>query len=71
MTNPSTNDVIHRGIGRSMTQTYPIDAKRIYASGTSNGGHMSFRLAIEAEYIRRDCSDCGFVAEKLQVFVTT
>lgn len=49
MTNPSTNDVgFIVELAEAMTQTYPIDAKRIYASGTSNGGHMSFRLAIEA-----------------------
>ena len=49
MTNPSTDDVgFIVELAEAMTQTYPIDAKRIYASGTSNGGHMSFRLAIEA-----------------------
>ena len=49
MTNPSTDDVgFIVDLAEAMTQTYPIDAKRIYASGTSNGGHMSFRLAIEA-----------------------
>ena len=49
MTNPSTDDVgFIVELAEAMTHTYPIDAKRIYASGTSNGGHMSFRLAIEA-----------------------
>ena len=27
---------------------YAIDAKRVYAFGYSNGGHMAFRLAMEA-----------------------
>lgn len=48
-TNPSTNDVgFIVELAEAMARTYPIDAKRMYASGTSNGGHMSFRLAIEA-----------------------
>ena len=48
-TNPSTDDVgFILALADAMTRTYPIDAKRMYASGTSNGGHMSFRLAIEA-----------------------
>ena len=48
-TNPSTDDVgFISELAEAMTTTYPIDAKRMYVSGTSNGGHMSFRLAIEA-----------------------
>jgi len=48
-TNPSTDDVgFILALADAMTRTYPIDAERMYASGTSNGGHMSFRLAIEA-----------------------
>ena len=48
-TNPSTDDVgFILALADAMTRTYSIDAKRMYASGTSNGGHMSFRLAIEA-----------------------
>ena len=48
-TNPSTNDVEFLvGLAEAMTDTYPIDEKRIFSTGTSNGGHMSFRLAIEA-----------------------
>lgn len=47
--NPSTDDVgFIVELAEAMANTYPIDEKRFYASGTSNGGHMSFRLAIEA-----------------------
>ena len=48
-TNPSTDDVgfIVALVG-AMASTYPIDESRVYVSGTSNGAHMSFRLAIEA-----------------------
>jgi poly(3-hydroxybutyrate) depolymerase len=34
-------------IARAMVEQ-AIDAKRVYAFGYSNGGHMTFRLAIEA-----------------------
>lgn len=30
-----------------LSHLYPIDTNRIYASGSSNGGHMAIRLAIE------------------------
>ncbi len=47
-TNPSVNDVdfIDSLIGH-FSSLFNIDASRIYASGTSNGGHMSLRLALE------------------------
>ena len=48
-TNPSTDDVgLIVKLATAMAETYPIDENRMYASGTSNGGHMSLRLAIEA-----------------------
>lgn len=47
-TTPSTDDV---GFIAAMIQqfrsSFSIDANRIYASGTSNGGFMSLRLALE------------------------
>lgn len=47
-TNPKTDDV---GFINSLIQhflnEFNIDTNRIYASGTSNGGHMSLRLALE------------------------
>ena len=49
VTNPSTDDVgFLVGLSEAMADVYPIDENRVYASGTSNGGHMSLRLAIEA-----------------------
>jgi polyhydroxybutyrate depolymerase len=47
-TNPTVNDVafIEALIDR-FSSDYNIDADRIYATGTSNGGHMSLRLALE------------------------
>ena len=30
-----------------VSQTYPIDARRVYVTGFSNGGQMAYRLAIE------------------------
>ena len=49
VTNPSTDDVgFLVGLSEAMADVYPIDENRFYASGTSNGGHMSLRLAIEA-----------------------
>ena len=48
-TNPATDDVgFIVELAAAMADIYPIDENRIYVSGTSNGGHMSFRLAIEA-----------------------
>ncbi|MCF6270585.1 MAG: hypothetical protein L3J41_12800 [Melioribacteraceae bacterium] len=47
-TNPSVDDV---GFIDSLidyfSNLYNIDANQIYATGTSNGGHMSLRLALE------------------------
>lgn len=47
-TNPSVDDVgfIDSLIGH-FSNIYNIDSNRIYATGTSNGGHMSLRLALE------------------------
>lgn len=47
-TNPSVDDVgfIESLIGY-FTSVFNIDTNRIYASGTSNGGHMSLRLALQ------------------------
>lgn len=37
-----------RALVKRLQQQYPIDPKRIYATGISNGGMMSYRLACEA-----------------------
>lgn len=47
--NPTTNDVkFLNNLIDTVSQKYPIDQDRIYAHGTSNGGHMTFRLAQES-----------------------
>ncbi len=48
-TNPDTDDVkfINALVDR-VSIKYPIDKNRIYAHGTSNGGNMVFRLALES-----------------------
>ena len=47
-TNPATDDVRFIVELAAAMADLLIDENRIYVSGTSNGGHMSFRLAIEA-----------------------
>jgi polyhydroxybutyrate depolymerase len=37
-----------RALARELSTRYRVDAKRIYSTGISNGGFMSFRLACEA-----------------------
>ncbi|GAC1633149.1 MAG: hypothetical protein NVS9B10_28250 [Nevskia sp.] len=37
-----------RALVKTLQQRYPIDPRRIYATGLSNGGMMSYRLACEA-----------------------
>lgn len=48
-TNPETDDVkfLNKLID-TVSEEYPIDKDRIYAHGTSNGGNMVFRLALES-----------------------
>ncbi|NND79773.1 MAG: prolyl oligopeptidase family serine peptidase [Maribacter sp.] len=47
--NPSTDDVKFLNVlVDSVSRKYPVDKKRIYAHGTSNGGHMAYRLALES-----------------------
>lgn len=48
-TNPSSDDVafLHNLI-EQVAKSYSIDQQKIYAMGTSNGGHMVLRLAAEA-----------------------
>lgn len=47
--NPKTNDVkFINSLIDSLTKRYPIDTQRIYAHGSSNGGMMAFRLALES-----------------------
>lgn len=47
-TNPTVDDVAFTyALIERFSNSYNIDANRIYASGTSNGGHMSLRLALE------------------------
>ncbi len=46
--NPSTDDVgFIQDLIERFAKKYNIDTSRIYATGTSNGGHMSLRLALE------------------------
>ncbi len=48
-TNPETDDVeFLNSLIQSISEKYPIDSDRIYAHGTSNGGNMVFRLAMES-----------------------
>ena len=48
-TNPDSNDVDFLGqLIETVAESYPIDFKRLYATGISNGGHMALRLAAEA-----------------------
>jgi polyhydroxybutyrate depolymerase len=37
-----------RALVRELSMRYPVDAKRVYSTGISNGGFMSFRLACDA-----------------------
>jgi polyhydroxybutyrate depolymerase len=47
-TNPTTDDMAFLGkLLDSVAAKYPVDARRLYATGTSNGGNMVFRLALE------------------------
>ena len=47
-TNPHSDDLgFIAALVQQLTHDYPIDSRRIYASGTSNGGHMVLRLAME------------------------
>lgn len=47
-TNPATDDVNFLNLLVDTVSTkYPVEQTRIYAHGTSNGGNMAFRLALE------------------------
>lgn len=47
-TNPTTDDVAFlQSLIQQVQQQYPVDDQRIFASGMSNGGFMSLRLAME------------------------
>lgn len=47
-TNPDSDDVgFLRNLVEHISKSFPVDRKRIYVMGTSNGGHMSLRLAAE------------------------
>lgn len=47
-TNPTVDDVAFiEALIDQFSSTYHIDLDRIYATGTSNGGHMALRLALE------------------------
>lgn len=47
-TNPDSNDVdFLNTLIETVAESYPIDFNRVYATGTSNGGHMVLRLAAE------------------------
>ena len=46
--NPASDDVLFvKTLIQRLNQDYAIDPARIYATGTSNGGHMVLRLAME------------------------
>jgi len=48
-TNPETNDVnFITNLIDTVSKNHPINTNRIYAHGTSNGGNMVFRLALES-----------------------
>jgi len=47
-TNPAVDDVgFVAALIDDLSASFNIDASRVYASGTSNGGHMSLRLALQ------------------------
>ena len=47
-TNPTTNDTqFISNLIEYMKQNYPVDSSRVYVVGTSNGGEMTARLAVE------------------------
>lgn len=47
--NPSTDDVAFlNALVDQIAQQYPVDKRRVYANGTSNGGNMVYRLAQES-----------------------
>lgn len=46
--NPTLDDVAFIDtLLNSLSKAYPVDASRLYVTGTSNGGGMTYRLAIE------------------------
>ena len=48
--NPSVDDVgFVRDLLKQLESDYSIDAKRVYATGISNGGFMSYRLALDLD----------------------
>lgn len=48
-TNPNTDDVkFLNSLVDTVAENYPINENRIYAHGTSNGGNMAYRLALES-----------------------
>ncbi len=54
ITNPTTDDVLFlNSLVRTISAKYSINKKRIYAHGTSNGGMMVYRLAIESPNLFR------------------
>lgn len=54
LTNPETDDVLFlKSLIRTISAKYPINKKRIYAHGTSNGGMMVYRLALESPNLFR------------------
>lgn len=47
-TNPTSDDMAFIDkLLATVAASYPVDARRLYATGTSNGGNMVFRLALE------------------------
>jgi polyhydroxybutyrate depolymerase len=48
VTNPETDDVgFISALLDGVVMKYPVDKRRVFATGISNGGHMSLRLALE------------------------
>lgn len=51
-TNPATDDVnFTLRLIDTIDRQYPVDRRRIYATGTSNGGNMVIRLAMEVPHV--------------------
>ena len=71
-TNPETDDVdFLNSLIQSLSEKYPIDNNRIYAQGTSNGGMMAYRLAIESGVnFRAIAAVVAAMSEKSECFET-
>lgn len=49
-TNPDTDDVrFLRDLTAFLVHNYAVDPSRVYVTGTSNGGHLTIRMALEGQ----------------------